>query len=152
MALAKEFDFAVGYKSGRHHADADCLSRLPLPTSACDADNFNEFLAAIDDILFPDLAIFREEQRDDHSLDALFASAAQPTGKNGFDIQDSLPYKTNYAADGTRLLLVVPTNLRTHVLRAMHDDSTAGHLGFTRTYNRIQGRFYWTSMQRDIEK
>ena len=148
----QEFDFEIRYKSGRHHADADCLSRLPLPTTACDADNFDDFLAAIDDTAFPDLAAFRKEQRNDRSLDALFDSAAQPRGKNGFVIQDGLLYKKNYTADGARLLLVVPKNLRTHVLHAMHDDASAGHMGFAKTYHRILCRFYWPSMRRNTEK
>lgn len=67
-------------------------------------------------------------------------------------MQDDLLYKKNYAADGARLLLVVPTKLRRDVLRAMHDDGTAGHMGFAKTYHRVQGRFYWPRMRRTIEK
>ena len=44
----QEYDFDVRFKSGRRHADADCLSRLPLPTTECDADNLDDCLAALD--------------------------------------------------------------------------------------------------------
>lgn len=98
-------EFTICYKTGRHHADTDCLSRLPQPTTLCDADNF---LAAIDDTAFLDLATFREEQRNDCTLDDLFDSATQPISSPGFIVRDGLLYKKNYMADGARLLLVVP--------------------------------------------
>lgn len=67
-------------------------------------------------------------------------------------MQDDLLYKKNYAGDGIRLPLVVPAKMRPDVLCATHDDGTAGHMGFAKTYRRLQGRFYWPRMRKTIEK
>lgn len=54
----KEFHFAIHYKSDCHHVDADCISRLLPLSTACDTDNFDEFLAAIGDTFFANVATF----------------------------------------------------------------------------------------------
>uniref|UniRef100_L7LW12 RNA-directed DNA polymerase n=1 Tax=Rhipicephalus pulchellus TaxID=72859 RepID=L7LW12_RHIPC len=145
--LLQEHDFEVCYKSGRRHADADCLSRLPLPTTACEADNFDEYLAVVD-APFPDLATFRTEQRSDSSLAPFFMS--RTNGQRCFVVKDGILYKKNYSGKGARLLLVVPTSLRRHVLRAAHDEPTSGHMGFSRTFQRTQDRFFWPKMRRSV--
>lgn len=147
----QEFDFTVRYKSGNRHADADCLSRLPLPTTECDADNFDQYIGTIASE-FPDLATFRTAQQEDRSLDSLFASANEHANPSSFVVHDGVLYKKNYSGQGARLLLVVPRTLRAHVFRSLHDDATCGHMGFARTLQRIQQRFYWPKMRHDTEK
>lgn len=147
----QEFDFTVRYKSGNRHADADCLSRLPLPTTECEADNFDDFITAIDSH-FPDIAAFRTAQHEDHCLDHLFASANDPASSSSFVVHDAVLYKKNYSGQGARLLLVVPRTLRPQIFRFCHDNATSGHMGFARTFHRIQQRFYWPKMRRDTEK
>lgn len=141
----QEYDFTVSYKSGRRHADADCLSRIPLATTDCDADNFDDCLAAVTST-FPDAADFQREQRNDLTLDPLFVAARTSHGSGRFTVRDKLLYKTNYSKPGARFLLVVPESLRSDVLRAMHDDATSGHFGFVRTLHRTRERFYWPKM------
>lgn len=147
----QEYDFVVSYKSGRRHADADCLSRLPLPTTECDADNFDEYIAFVS-TGFPDMDTFISEQRKDDSLQPLFAAARESAADNRFRLRDGALYKTNFSATGARYLLVVPKSLRSHVLSAMHDEPTSGHLGCTRTLYRAQERFYWPRMRNDTER
>lgn len=38
------------------------------------------------------------------------------------------------------------------ILRACHVDSTAGHMGRERTYNRLKERFMWTGMYKDVKE
>lgn len=38
------------------------------------------------------------------------------------------------------------------VLDAFHDDPSAGHLGFHKTYNRIRSRFFWPGLSTSIAK
>lgn len=147
----QEYDFVVSYKSGRRHTDADCLSRLPVSTTACDADNFDDYLATVSES-FPDVETFRREQQNDSKLTPFFAAARESAASNRFYLRDGLLYKANYGAAGARFLLVVPERLRPYVLRAMHDDLTSGHLGFARTLHRAQERFYWPNMRRTTEK
>jgi hypothetical protein len=50
-----------------------------------------------------------------------------------------------------RRQLALPQSLRDEVLRTYHDDSLGAHLGAERTLHRIQSRFYWDTMVKDIE-
>lgn len=50
------------------------------------------------------------------------------------------------------LHLVLPDSLRDMVLKMLHDDPTAGHLGVTRTMHRVRQRFYWVNNKRDVAK
>lgn len=130
------------YKSGRCHADADCLSRLPSPTVDADDDDFDNYLAAISSN-FPNLDVFRHEQQRDPSLKPMIDVARSSKRATPFVIHDALLYRKNYSSHGSTLLLVVPECLRLAVFQAMHDDITSGHLGFARTLHRIRQRFYW---------
>nr|XP_012234646.1 PREDICTED: uncharacterized protein K02A2.6-like [Linepithema humile] len=46
----------------------------------------------------------------------------------------------------------VPKNQRLSVLKRLHDDPTAGHLGITKTIARIAQIYYWPGMFREIAK
>jgi len=46
--------------------------------------------------------------------------------------------------------LVIPPKLVPGVLLDMHDQTLAAHLGFTKTYNKVKQRYFWSSMARDI--
>lgn len=47
--------------------------------------------------------------------------------------------------------LVLPPPLRYDVLVHAHDDLTGGHLGTSKTYEKLKDRFYWPGMYKDIE-
>ena len=47
-------------------------------------------------------------------------------------------------------LLVVPTALREEVLGGCHDCPTSGHLGQTKTLERVKRSFYWPEMTLDV--
>lgn len=145
----QEYSFTVSYKSGRRHADADCLSRMPLSTTECDGDSFDHLIASVHRD-FPDATTFAREQRNDPSLEPLFSAAKESTSCS-FCVRDGLLYKKNFSAIGARFLLVVPEALRSSVLRVVHDDPTSGHLGSTRTLHRAKERFYWPQMRKTTE-
>ena len=44
--------------------------------------------------------------------------------------------------------LVIPPNLRQHVLKSLHDD--VGHVGRDKTLDLIQSRFYWPGLMNYI--
>ena len=50
------------------------------------------------------------------------------------------------------LKLVIPDLLREEFIHAMHDERSSGHLGVTKTFNRLRRRFYWPGMYKDVEK
>ena len=50
-----------------------------------------------------------------------------------------------------RYAVVVPESFVPEVLRGIHDSPFAGHLGVTRTLDRIRERFYWPGMRESVE-
>lgn len=46
--------------------------------------------------------------------------------------------------------IVVPTAYRQHVLSLAHDSPWSGHLGITKTYNRILKHFFWPALKKDV--
>ena len=49
-------------------------------------------------------------------------------------------------------LLVAPTDIRNDILHLAHDDPSAGHLGFSRTFDHLQQWFYWPGMREDVQQ
>jgi hypothetical protein len=47
---------------------------------------------------------------------------------------------------------VIPPKLREDVLKSVHDDVTAGHMGFRRTFKRLKKKYYWDKMGPDVKK
>ncbi|UYV63976.1 hypothetical protein LAZ67_2006231, partial [Cordylochernes scorpioides] len=139
----QEFDVTVVHKSGRKHQDADCLSRSPLNCS----EDIEEDIPCI-----VALQNFTREQMKDPDLTKIADKIQQETSNKSFiKINDTL-HKKNYDPMGREWLLVVPRHLRPEILRNLHDYPTSGHLGFTKTYDRIRKKFYWPGMYRNVRK
>ncbi|XP_068246894.1 uncharacterized protein [Palaemon carinicauda] len=49
-------------------------------------------------------------------------------------------------------VIVVPSKFRNGILRKAHDDLFAGHLGITKTFDRVRKNFYWKGLKRDVKK
>uniref|UniRef100_A0A6B0UUU1 RNA-directed DNA polymerase n=1 Tax=Ixodes ricinus TaxID=34613 RepID=A0A6B0UUU1_IXORI len=64
-------------------------------------------------------------------------------------------YKTGYCIVVTMTPTVRPLfskHLRTDILCSLHNDPTAGHMGFFKTCMRVRNNFYWQGMYRGIFK
>lgn len=48
--------------------------------------------------------------------------------------------------------VVVPNKYRSHVLWVAHEHLLSGHLGVTKTYQRILQHFFWPGLKRDVAK
>ena len=48
--------------------------------------------------------------------------------------------------------LVLPTELRRDIMQRLHCEPTSGHLGKTKTLDRIQRRYYWYEWRQDITR
>jgi hypothetical protein len=64
-------------------------------------------------------------------------------------VQDSVD---GWRAGEASLRLCVPKTLREGILKACHDDITAGHLGRTRTFDKVQQRYFWNSLAGDVDR
>lgn len=93
------------------------------------------------------------EQKRDPSLSAAFGSVVSRNETDrisvGFSMEDGVLVRrwtpqTASAADdwNTVTQIVVPKPFRNKILRLAHDDHFAGHLGVSKTYDRILRWFY----------
>lgn len=46
--------------------------------------------------------------------------------------------------------VIVPLSERREILEQCHDARTSGHLGVSKTLERVRNRFYWTGLQSDV--
>ncbi|KAK0138324.1 Transposon Tf2-8 polyprotein [Merluccius polli] len=53
---------------------------------------------------------------------------------------------------GTVYQIVVPTEYRIEILAFSAHDGLAGHMGMTKTYNRILQHFFWPGLKRDVAR
>ena len=67
---------------------------------------------------------------------------------NRSDLEDGTLYSLSGPL-GHRLW--VPSSLRSTVMHDFHDVPMAGHMGVSRTYQRIHFNYYWMGMRKDIE-
>ncbi|GFX31796.1 transposon Tf2-6 polyprotein [Trichonephila clavipes] len=134
----QEHDFDVKYKTGKKHSDADALSRNPVEEETPD-----KFLAVATSM---NLAM---EQKKDQDL-AKLKLLSNSSKNEEFRFIDGILCRKNFDPDGKLWLPVIPKHLRADILRHFHDASTAGHLGFAKTYDRIRKRFYWLGMYRNV--
>ena len=108
-------------------------------------------------------AMLKEEQHKDASLQRAWAQAhsEEPprylkSGLVWFEVRKGLLYR-RYKMAGREVSqatkqLVVPNVRRTKVLQLAHESNMGGHLGITKTINRILTNFYWPGLQADVTR
>eukprot|EP00745_Piridium_sociabile_P007801 TRINITY_DN15246_c0_g1_i12.p2 TRINITY_DN15246_c0_g1~~TRINITY_DN15246_c0_g1_i12.p2 ORF type:complete len:255 (+),score=21.88 TRINITY_DN15246_c0_g1_i12:1670-2434(+) len=58
-----------------------------------------------------------------------------------------------FSKDGEQInQIVTPTAVKAKVLFAAHDGLLAGHFGIAKTLNRVQNRFWWPGISRDVKE
>ncbi|UYV79808.1 K02A2.6-like [Cordylochernes scorpioides] len=134
---------------GRKHQDADCLSRNPLQLESEEAYNDED-----DDIpSITALTCFEAEQRKDPKISKLIEETERFGAESkGYEMLKGTLYKKNFDPLGNQHLLVIPKHLRLELLRSLHDAPTVGHLGFSKTYERVKNKYFWPGLLRDIRK
>ncbi|UYV79319.1 RRM1 [Cordylochernes scorpioides] len=145
----QEYNVTVVYKSGRKHQDADCLSRNPLQLELEEAYNDED-----DDISsITALTCFEAEQRKDPKISKLIEETERFGAESkGYEMLKGTLYKKNFDLLGNQHLLVIPKHLRLELLKSLHDAPTAGHLGISKTYERVKNKYFWPGLLRDIRK
>lgn len=154
----QEYDFTVTYKSGKKHLDADALSRCPLepsaapPTTSRDAElTITSVSQTAPDNLSELAALQKSDTYCRGIIDYLTGSKSPVNSRcrrqlQQFRLLDGVLHHSNHHASGYRWVPVAPCSLRPKILEALHDDATAGHLGFHKTYDRVRSRFFWPGL------
>lgn len=95
----------------------------------------------------------QKAQKDDKSLRDFMRLAHKLDGdsRNPFSFKNGLLIRKTFVGTELRDLVVVPFSLRDDVLKALHDEPTAGHMGVDRTYLAVRSRFWWPNMVESVE-
>ncbi|UYV76850.1 hypothetical protein LAZ67_14002195, partial [Cordylochernes scorpioides] len=142
LALASEP--VLAHFDEKKHQDADCLSRNPIEANnPGESEDDIPTLAALTDIV--------AEQRKDPVIVRISEECSR-NDQNRFKIINGALYKRNFDPVGQPWLLVIPRHLRPDVLRSLHDNPTAGHLGLAKTHDRIRRKYFWPGLLRSIRK
>ena len=133
----------------------------PAPKDTIDAGLVSASLGAVEDPLQMSAEEMGEQQQKDQSLDQARQIAngeQEPDGGVSFHYVDGLLYRRwrpKWSEVGdvrTCDQLVQQGKCRPIVMMLVHDIPLAGHLGFTKTKDRILQRYYWPRIFGDIAK
>jgi hypothetical protein len=74
-----------------------------------------------------------------------------------FEIKNGILYRRepstrNRRRNHSNFQVVLLLSLRPVVMKEMHDELTAGHLAFQRTYLKVKNHYYWPEMLKDIKE
>jgi len=100
---------------------------------------------------------FSFKQQNDPSLKKYWDYAkedVQKPGKAKFFERDGFLYRlfvSEVEPDGIDQL-VIPTSLRSKVLKLGHESLLSGHLGMTKTIHRVTQHFYWPGIMEDVKR
>jgi hypothetical protein len=169
LALS-EYDFITVHRKGKRHADADGLSRAPIPDSApygegptivepmpllmlSGTDNGGAAFFGDEDYEAESRAKFVQFQANDpFCLDAMRSRGKPQAEAALFDYYkgaaDGIIYTKR--ANGDRIY--VPLCLRAWILRKYHGLPVGGHAGRRRTFTTIAKRYYWSGMRKDVRR
>lgn len=135
--LLQEFDIDIAYRPGKSNQNADCLSRSPV-----------NFVQSSDSLGTPTTNFVAGKWVAAQEADAYCMEKRKQVDKlqtrNGITM---LEHELLGTRDGR---LLVPATLRTEVLANYHDHKLSGHLGISKTYARLQNRFKWPKMRKDV--
>jgi hypothetical protein len=130
------YDYEIIYKKGKDNVVADALSQKYEDEGSLFSLSF----------IVPDwLQVVRQEWLHDpkssHLIQQLQSNSPVSPGYSW--LHDELRYKGC-------LYLSKQSKLKSTVLSELHATPTAGHSGFTKTYDRVKRSFFWDGMKQDV--
>lgn len=127
-----QWDFEVVYKKGIENRLPDYLSRIPLPVNAIQKTTNSWYQRMFKCTLEnPD---FNSDYKIEN--DKLYRKILHSMDFNEIDYDEQWK-------------MCVPKEERQEILKKIHDEPTAGHLGVAKTITRLSRYFYWPGMLRD---
>jgi len=151
----QEHDITIIYRSGKLHVNGDSLSRYPVDYPENEEEE--DVCLAVATV-----ATFKDKGRDPDWLKreqkhCLWWKEIIKTLSGGgrhknFIFKDGILYVRTFHHDRVVERLCVPKCLRFDICSNYHEDMIAGHMGMTRTRNRICSRYFWPNMTEEINR
>ena len=170
----QEYDFTIVHRPGKHHGNADALSRRPC--NQCGQSDTPSLRQQIVGRVSMPTGYTADELRQAQLNDPVVGpvlrakeEAAKPTTEevksqphhyrrlvqlwDQLVIERGMLHRCYETVDGSgsHLQLVVPQSLRNRVLKEVHGGAMSGHLGQGKALSRLQERFYWPGFHADVK-
>ena len=158
------FQIEIQYRPGKTNANADSLSRNPLPPETEPTSEISTIETVID--LWSNTNILdnirNEQQADTKLLPIIQKLATTPAiefneKRNPYALINGILYKIknsnrhyNQRVLGNKHLIVIPKSMHHKLLQWAHDHPFAGHSGQQKTLFRLNTRVFWESMRKDV--
>lgn len=169
----ESYDFNIEHRKGGKHNNADALSRRPcnLECKHCTKAEQKEGVIDVRLMQVNSTEDWSTAQRSDPVLVKIIEakeknerptreeiSSENPIIKaywaqwNSLKLVDGCLYRTWESADGkiSNNLIVVPSSKISEILKEFHNGSSGGHLGITKTLEKLKQRFYWVGCQQAV--
>lgn len=142
--MLQDLNVEIVHRNGKLHLDADALSRAPVDGPEAEDDVPMLHLRQITDT---------EELARQQGANPFFGRILSdlkeeaPTKRRqhmarSYELRGGVLHRRIIKDGQEYCQLCVPDELRTVVLKACHDDITSGHLGVTRTLDKVSRRFF----------
>jgi transposase InsO family protein len=158
------FNFRIRHRAGKENQKADALTRRRqdvdgqlkataefrtqtlLKSGNLDPQVVQELhLAPIEDENLDLIDRILRANRTSETL-AEFRNKASQEGEENWQLQDGLILRKN------RLLVPEEDNLRTDLIKEVHEQLSMAHPGRNKTYRLINARYYWPNLRKDIAR
>ena len=152
----QDFSFDVLHKPGRLHQNVDALTRMPVAfVNAIDASFTSTFGFSLDRIKVSQqsdsyFSMFYFYLRDQRLPTNAYKRRLVLSLYKRFVLRNDLLYFVAFERGNAVYRLCIPSLFRSKILDACHAHAMSGHLGVKRTLSRVQERFYWKGMQKDV--
>ena len=135
------FDYEIEHRKGSLNLVPDALSRMYEDETECEIAAFDVPVDTQDEWYIQLLAKIREHplKNPDWKLVGGRLYTYRPDPSIDDHLEDEDAWK-----------LAIPLERRNAVLNENHDEPSAGHLGRTKTYQRLARYYYWPTMHKDV--
>ena len=145
-------DFEIVHRKGTSMGIPDVLSRDNSLLVILSEDEDLKSLQNKDSGLAPifDYLTKKKLPEDGKAAKELVALSYNLVIEDGVLLHVRVPHGTNRKRH-LQKRLVIPESIRGRVLAECHDSPVGGHLGFDRTYTKVQERFWWPDVYNDVK-